>query len=421
MADQTLPIEPGRRRLDALRTVAGDDVVEALRSAAEPLAGLRVVHVTAPPFTAAAVDALGSLVPLLRELGIDAGWRAIAGDPAAVAAGRALHDGLRGGELALTEADLDAWRAQRVAPHGADVVVLHDVPALGAAAQRDKGDGARWAWRQHGDGSSPQTDAWAACAPLAAGLHGCVVDHPSLAPPELTGATAIAPGVDPLAPRHLDLPPKVAGDFARAAGIDLARPAIAAVADLDAWAEPEDAVDAWQAARADAPAAARTQLVLVARVAHGDERAWRALGELHDYARAPARDGLIVCADVAGHGDGAANAAQRLARVVLQDGRDGYGIAASEALLKGTPVVAADTPALRAQLGADVDADAGEAVGGRLATGAAARGAQLAALVADPGLAADLGRAGREHVARTHLVTRVLADELAWLAAIAAG
>lgn len=418
VADQTLPIEPGRRRLDALAATAGDAVIAQLRTAAEPLAGLCVLHVTAPPFGSAVVDHLTSVVPLLRELGIDARWRAIAGDPAAHAAGRALQDGVRGGELALTEAQVDAWRGQRVAPNGADVVVLHDAGALGAAAQRAKGDGARWAWRLHGDGSSPQADAWAACAPLADALDARAVAHLSLAPPGLREPAAIAPAVDPLAARHLALPPKLAGDFARGAGIDLSRPAIVAVADLDAWAEPEDAVDTWLAARATDPAAARSQLVLVARVAHGDERAWRALGELHEYARPPVREDIVVCADVAGHGDGAANAAQRLARVALQDGRDGYGIAAAEALYKGTPVVAADTAPLRAQLGGE--ATGGETPAGRIAATPAERGAQLAALIADPGLAAELGRAGHEHVVQTHLVTRLLAEEIAWLRGIAA-
>lgn len=408
MADQTLPIEPGRRRLEALAGVAGEDAIAALRERAQPLKDVRVVHVTAPPFTTAAVDHLTSVVPLLRELGIDASWRAIAGDPAALQAGRALADGLRGGELALDDAGAEAWRAQRVAPD-ADVVVLHDATALGAAAQRRRADPARWVWRLHGDGSSPAAEAWALARPLVEAVHVRVVAHAALAPPGVDDARAIAPAVDPLAARHLDLPPKVTGAFARAAGLDLTRPTVAAVADLDAWSEPEDAVDAWRAARTrNGPNG--LQLALVVRVAHGDERAWRALGELHDYAGA--RDDLVVVADVAGHGDGAANAAQRLARAVLQDGRDGYDIAASEALWKGTPVVAAPTPALQDQV------QHGET--GFVAATPAERGARLAELVADPGLAAELAREGHRRVAERHLVTRLLSDELDLLAHVVA-
>jgi glycosyltransferase involved in cell wall biosynthesis len=170
------------------------------------------------------------------------------------------------------------------------------------------------------------------------------------------------------------------------------------VFDLDADALPEDAVDVWRAARRRGPG--ELQLALCARVAHNDERAWHAIGELSDYAHD--LDGVHVIADVAGHGDGVVNAVQRLARAAIAVDQ-GWGLPTAEALLKGTPVVAAPGPATKALVGRGV-------------TAASERGQRLHALVQDPGLAAEQGRGGAAKVRERFLVTRVVRDLLGLLA-----
>jgi glycosyltransferase involved in cell wall biosynthesis len=207
----------------------------------------------------------------------------------------------------------------------------------------------------------------------------------------------VAPGVDPQSPRHLELPLRNVGHLARGAGLSLAHPLTAAVFDLDADVLPEDAVDVWRAARKRGPGG--LQLALCARVAHGDERAWHAIGELNDYAQD--LDGVHVITDVAGHGDGVVNAVQRLARAAIAVDQ-GYGLPTAEALLKGTPVVAAPGPATKALVGRGV-------------TAASERGQRLHALVEDPGLAAEQGRDGAAKVRERFLVTRVVRDLLGLL------
>jgi hypothetical protein len=61
------------------------------------------------------------------------------------------------------------------------------------------------------------------------------------------------------------------------------------------------------------------------------------------------------------------------------------------------------------------------AVTGDEHAGVSERGARVAELVADAGLAIELGRAGRERVREQHLVTRLLADQLALYARITSG
>jgi trehalose synthase len=375
--DDTVPIEAGARRLDTYDA----DTVAQLREASAALQALRVLFITAAPFTPAAVDELRGVVPILRALGIEARWRALTDG---VAGARAVGDALRGGETASADDPaIAAWRAQRVEPD-ADVVVACGPEALPAL----QAEGPRRMLRVHGrvgDGA-----AWE----LANGATVIAEDSAFVERP----AEVIAPGVDPQSPRHLELPLRNIGHLARGAGLDLARPLTVAVFDLGGDALPEDAVDVWRAARRRGPA--DLQLALCARVTHNDERAWHAIGELSDYAAD--LEGVHIVADVAGHGDGVVNALQRLARAAIAVDL-GWGLPTAEALLKGTPVVAPPGPATKALIGRGVTA-AGE------------RGQRLHALVEDPGLAAQQGRDGAVKVRERFLVTRVVRDLLGLLA-----
>jgi trehalose synthase len=375
--DATVPIDPGARRLEAYDAGA----VAELRELAGALQAERLLFVTTAPFAPTIVDELRGVVPLLNALGIDARWRALTGQ---VAGARAVGDALRGGEAASDDDDAIAqWRAQRV-EHDADAVIACGVEALPALQGPAKG-----LLRVHG-----RVSAGAPGWELADGAT-VVAEDASFVAGE--AVVVVPPGVDPQCPRHLELPLRNVGHLARGAGIDLSRPLVAAVFDLDADALPEDAVDVFEAACSHGPA--DLQLALCARVAYGDERAWQAIGELTDYAAG--LGGVHLITDLAGHGDGVINAIQRLARAVIAVDQ-GWGMPVAEALLKGTPVVAPQLPAATALL------DQGVA-------GAAERGQRLHALVDDPGLAAHEGRAGAARVREGFLVTRVVRDLLGLL------
>src|SRR4051795_9699969 len=109
----TFPVDVGPRRLDDLVAPAGEEAVAAVRAAAEPLRGLRIVRLATPPFAPGALDRLRSTVPLLRDVGLDVRWLAVAGEDNADAAARAVGDALRGGEPGPQE-DLSAWRERGI-------------------------------------------------------------------------------------------------------------------------------------------------------------------------------------------------------------------------------------------------------------------------------------------------------------------
>jgi trehalose synthase len=64
-------------QLNDYREVTGPGVVEELRVLAERVAGRRMQHINSTPVGGGVAEILTRLVPLLRELGLEATWDVI--------------------------------------------------------------------------------------------------------------------------------------------------------------------------------------------------------------------------------------------------------------------------------------------------------------------------------------------------------
>ncbi len=114
---------------------------------------------------------------------------------------------------------------------------------------------------------------------------------------------------------------------------------------------------------------------------------------------------IRVLTNFIGIGNIEVNAFQCHADVVLQKSiREGFGLVVSEALWKGTPVVAGKAGGIPMQMP--------EGTGGYLIESNQECAARVVQLLRDPREAQELGVRGREHVKEHFLVTRLLADEL---------
>jgi trehalose synthase len=121
-----------RRTVEAYRRLCGDGAVSELRALAEPLRGLRVLELSSTATGGGVAELLSSLVPLQRDLGLEAEWRVIAGDPAFFSVTKRLHNGLQGMPIELGERDRGAYLGHNATYAAAlqdapfDVVIVHD-------------------------------------------------------------------------------------------------------------------------------------------------------------------------------------------------------------------------------------------------------------------------------------------------------
>src|SRR5262249_12710494 len=99
---------PGARRgavvikLDDYRRVAPPGVVDIVMKLAEQVQGRRLLHLSGGRFGSGVPEVLRALVPVMADLGVDAGWEVTGGDPGFYSTTHALRAALEGAERALT-------------------------------------------------------------------------------------------------------------------------------------------------------------------------------------------------------------------------------------------------------------------------------------------------------------------------------
>ena len=382
---------------------AGARAVAALQDTAAPLRGARVLHVSVAGAEGRVPELLGGMLSLAAGAGLEVDWRVLFGPPELRATAAALQSGLRGGESGIEEPAWEEYidsceRTARSLSDGYDAIVLHDA-AVGLVTGLDGSA----VWRVHEDFSKPESEALGRITALADHCSAVLVPHDSFALEGFAGDRlhVAAPDIDPLDPRNLELETRLPGRVVRPLGVDLDRPFCLQVLELDRWDDPHAAIDSFRLAKAEEP---ELQLVLAALLDGAATEGWQAAKEISDYAEST--DDVRLLTTYEGLGSLELGALLLLGRVVIERSlREGFELAPFEALWKRTPVVGGLPLAIR------------DGVDGFLAPGAAEAAARIVELVRDPGLAIEMGRAGRERVREHFLVTAALERELRALAA----
>jgi trehalose synthase len=396
----------GRWSLDAYDGLAPGPILQELREHAHALKDARILHINATPYGGGVSELLRSSVPLLRDLGLAVDWKVIGGDQDFFHATKALHNALQGAPRALSDAEQAAYR-QCIQENAAtldgsyDFVVIHDPQPAGLLAAHGKGS-ARWVWRCHIDTSEPNPDAWSFLEPLLGGFDAAVFTMPEFVPPDfpVERVEAIAPAIDPLSPKNLDLDPGMASQILDWIGVEVPGRLVTQVSRFDQWKDPLGVIAAYRLVREEI---GDLQLALVGSMALDDPEGWDVYRQVSEAAE---RDPLIhIYTNLTGVGNVEVNAFQRLSEVIVQKSiREGFGLVVSESLWKGTPVVAGRAGGIPMQMP--------EGVGGLLVDSVEECAAAMLKLLNDRELADHFGHSGRERVREHFLLPRLLMEEL---------
>jgi trehalose synthase len=402
-----VPVQP--RRLDDYARAAGEEAVERVRAAAEPLRGARLLQVNSTPFGGGVAELLHTHVPLLNELGVHTTWSVIEGTDEFFAVTKQIHNALQGAEHRLTEEmEKVYWERMRAnaprLPRDFDFVLIHD-PQPAALLTLVEEEGARsgcWIWRCHIDLSATYRPVWELFRPLVNRFDAAIFTAEEFVQRdvEVADVALIPPSIDPLSPKNVDMSPGAVREIVESLGIDPARPMLTQVSRFDPWKDPPGVIDAYRIVRRQVPG---VQLVMIGSLAHDDPEGMRYLELTAEHAGDDPDIHLLT--NLTGVGDQAVNAVQRQADVVVQKSlREGFGLVVAEAMWKGRPVVGGDVGGIRLQV---VDGETGF-----LVQGPTECAESILALLGQPELRERLGAAGRERVRERFLTTRELEDHL---------
>jgi trehalose synthase len=402
----------GRWSIAAYRGIVPEEILEELQQHAHALHGARILQVNATAYGGGVSELLRSSVPLLRDLGLVVDWEVIAGSQDFFRATKALHNGLQGGPQPPSAVEqaayLECARENAAALDGGyDFVIVHDPQPAALLSIHGKGD-ARWVWRCHIDTSQPNAETWAFLRPYLADFDAAVFTMPEFVPPDfpVRRVETIAPAIDPLSPKNLDLDTATARQILDWIGVDLPGRLVTQVSRFDAWKDPLGVLAAYRLVREEIP---ELQLALVGSMALDDPEGWEVYAQVAEHA---VDDPLIhLYTNLTGVGNVEVNAFQRLSEVIVQKSiREGFGLVVSEALWKGTPVVAGRAGGIPLQMP--------DGVGGTMVDSVEQCATAMLGLLSDPAMAAQLGASGREHVREHFLLPRLLMEELRLLATL---
>ncbi len=405
----------GSWSLDAYRGIVPYHILEQLHAHADTLRGARVLHISATAYGGGVSELLRSSVPLLRDLGLAVEWKVMTGSSDFFRATKALHNGLQGATDPPSEIEQAAYLKcageEAQAPDGSyDFIVVHDPQPAALPALHGKGE-ARWIWRCHIDTSQPNPETWAFLRPYLADFDAAVFTLPAFVPPDvpIERIETIAPAIDPLSPKNIQLELNLARQILEWIGVALPGPLITQVSRFDAWKDPLGVIAAYRLVRERIP---NLQLALVGSMALDDPEGWNVYREVSEHATDDPRIHLYT--NLTGVGNVEVNAFQRLSEVIVQKSiREGFGLVVSESLWKGTPVVAGRAGGIPIQMP--------EGVGGLLVDSVEGCAEAILRLLDNRDLAHQLGQSGCAHVREHFLLPRLLAEELALLATLGEG
>jgi trehalose synthase len=399
------PVAVAHKSLADYTHLVGRPLVEEIRELAEPLRGKRVVHLSATAFGGGVAEILYTLIPLMRDIGLEVEWQVIYGREEFFNATKLMHNALQGNPQDLSEEEWGTWLRYnemnaRELSRDWDVCIVHD-PQPAAIRTLAPEKARNWVWRCHIDVSTPNELTMGRLVPYLEPYDATLFHVADYVPARLDGGVHIVPpAIDPLTPKNMALSHEDATYVCSQFGIDVNRPMICQVSRFDPWKDPLGVIDAYRIVKQDRP---EVQLALVGSMASDDPEGWDFYNST--LAHADGDPDIHILNNFNNVGAIEVNAFQSLADVVMQKStREGFGLTVSEALWKGRPFIGGDVGGIPLQVQ--------NGVTGYLVSSVDECAQRSLDIVNDPALGKALGRRGKEHVRSNFLMPRYLRDYL---------
>jgi trehalose synthase len=380
--------------------IVGPEVIDELRVLADRVRNKKLQNINSTPVGGGVAEILTRMVPLLRELGVDATWDVIKGDQAFFNVTKAFHNALHGKSEPISEAMFDCFRANtemnlREMNFTGDFIWIHDPQPAGLIAAR-KQFGKQWLWRCHIDISAPDERVWEFLRPYVVQYDAAAFSMPDFARNLPIPQFMMAPSIDPLSEKNRELEQSEIDRTLAKYNIDSSRPILTQISRFDRLKDPVGVIQCYRIVKKRRDC----QLILAGGGAPDDPEGELVLQEVREAAGTDPDIHVLLLPPFS---DMEINALVRASTIVLQKSiKEGFGLTVSEALWKRKPVIGSAVGGIKLQV---INGITGYLV--HSPEGAANRALQL---LADLEMRRRMGANGYQHVKQNFLLTRNVKD-----------
>jgi len=391
------------QELEEYRDIAPKGTVDFLKRLSDLVKGRSFLNINAVRYGGGMAEILRRLMPMLKSLGVDARWEVLTGDQEFFEVTKRLVNSLHGLDQSLTEQMEQVYRKinQRNAKAlnlEADLVMVHDPHPAALIEHRT---GGKWIWRCHLDLAQPQRQSWSFLRRFVLRYDAAIFSLPGFAQRLPIPQFLIYPSIDPLSAKNRELSRTEVNMALDRLMIPRDKPLLVHLAKFERLKDPVGTIRAYRLVKKHHDC----RLVLAGSGVAHDPEGEAVLAEVFEAA---GRDPDIHVLQLPPEADLEINALQRAATIALQKSiKEGFGMAVSEAMWKGKPVIGSAAGGIVAQV---IDGVTGYTV--HSVEGMAFR---VRHLLNNPVLLNRMGGAAREHVRRNFLITRHLSDYLTLL------
>lgn len=398
-------VHVGHKSLADYQSVLVPPLMDEIRELAEGLKGSRVLHINATSFGGGVAEILYTLVPLMRDVGLDTDWRVIMAAQEFYESTKLMHNALQGNPIGLTDAQRETYELHnRIASeslgHGFDFIVVHDPQPL--LIRHFAGDlGAKWIWRCHIDTSTPNESVSEYMTPFISLYDTAMYTLKDYIFKGLDiPIKVIAPAIDPLSTKNMALSPEDADYVVSQFGVEAGRPLLLQISRFDPWKDPLGVIDAYRVVKEQF---ASVRLALVGSMATDDPEGWTFFTKTVEHAGDDSD--ILILTNLNNVGNLEVNAFQSRADVIIQKSiREGFGLTVSEGLWKAKPTIGGNVGGIPSQI------EDGRT--GFLVDSPEDCARRCMWVLDNPEDARKMGRAGKEHVRAHYLTPRLLRDYL---------
>lgn len=387
-------------RIDDYAPVAGASEVEELKLLAARVVGKTILNVNSTAVGGGVAEILTRMIPLLKDLGVDARWSVIKGNERFFAITKNMHNALHGMDVPISGDDLAFFvdvnrRNAAEMDLASDILFIHDPQPIALVEQKEE-LGRKWIWRCHIDFTDPRPEVWDFLKGYIERYDGAVFSAPAFSRPLSVKQVLISPSIDPLSDKNRDLGEDEIDRVCAGYGIDRTRPIVTQISRFDYLKDPVGVIRAYRIVKEHTDC----QLVLAGGGATDDPEGLRVLDDVRREAEG---DPDIFVLFLPPGSDVEINALQRASSVVLQKSlKEGFGLTVAEALWKAKPVIASAVGGIPLQIA--------HKYSGILTRSVEGTAFWIKQLLQEPGYARRLGVNGKEHIRANYLITRHIRD-----------